>query len=85
MSAYNIQKKTDRDRLRRERQDELQAIQNGTWPRDSDEFHRWNIAGKNLSEAVKYARRMCAAELDYLDDLERRLRDGDKSLEGWER
>ena len=85
MSAYNLTKTADRERLRRERQDEIQAIDNGLWPRNSDEHHRWSVAGKHPRDAAKYARRMCAVELDYLDDLERRLRDGDESLEGWER
>ena len=94
MSAYDLTKTADRARLRRDRQAEVAAVDAGRWPRDIDDRFRWNpsmylnpyLSSTTAADvAAKHAKKMCAAEVAYLDDVERRLRDGDPSLAGWER
>jgi hypothetical protein len=93
MSCYNFMKRADRQRLRQDREAEIQAVRDGLWPRDIDDRMRWNCkdtnpyfsAAENRRIMAEYAARMCQREVDYLDDLERRLAADDPDLVGWER
>jgi len=78
MAFYNLMRAGDRQRKRARREAELAAVREGRWPRDIDDQMRWS---KGTPE---YAARMCQADLDYLDDVERRIADGDPDLAGWE-
>jgi hypothetical protein len=77
MAAYNLMKQEDRKRMREDRLAEIQAVQNGTWPRDIDDSVRWS---KGTPE---YARRMCQDGISYLDDLEFRIDSKAPDLEGY--
>lgn len=79
MSVYNRMKQADRERERADLTDELAAIDAGTWPRTSSEALRWQNPDPD------HVRACLVGGLDYLDDLERRLREGsDPGLTGWE-
>jgi len=67
MATYNLTKPEDRERLRADRQAELDAIEQGTWPRDLNEFMRWNPPPS--FEPRVWAARMCRADLAYLKGL----------------
>jgi len=82
MSSYNLTKRADRDQLRADRQAELDAVKTGAWPRDLNDECRWNEC--TSKHPAKYAAEMCQADITYLDGVERRLRDGDPDLQGWE-
>jgi len=83
MAFYNLQKKLDRDRLRQERTAELNAVKNGTWPRNPNDQLRWSTPRSFPKD--KWAQEMCIADLDYLDDLERRIATGnDPDLTSYE-
>ena len=69
-------KAKDRNELREKRATELRATQDGTWPRDFDDYMRWKVG------TPEYAARMCRAELEYLDGVEVRINNGE--LPGWE-
>lgn len=66
----NLMKRADRQAMRQARMAEVA---------DVNQIMRWS----KLDPA--HARRMCVADLAYLDDVEARLKAGDSSLEGWER
>ena len=71
MSFYDIRLREDRDRLRKERQDEITALETGKWPRDTDDILRWSRTDK------KYVKRICLAEIIYLDIIEGRVKYGE--------
>lgn len=86
MASYNLMKRADRDRLKADRVAEIEAIDSGTWPRDLNDDMRWG-AGRHFhdkAEKATYARRMCANEVDYLRDLQRRIDAKVPDLLGWE-
>lgn len=87
MASYNYTKAADRARSRAERQAEIDAVRKGTWPRDIDDSMRWGASKyfHDAQERAEYAAKMCQAEIDYLDGVERRIREGDSSLAGWEK
>lgn len=74
MSSYNLEKVADRDRIRKERAEELLAVQEGRWPRDIDDLLRWS------RRDALYAGHMCKIEIAYIDDLEKRIARGDSDL-----
>lgn len=92
MSSYNFARRADRDRCRADRQAEIDAVVEGRWPRNLDDEYRWLNAPVNpyLSAAhnakirADYARSMCEAEINYLNDVDARIAAGDESLAGWE-
>ena len=84
MTVYNRMKAADRVRERQDRQAELDAIEAGTWPRDIDDQFRWNNPSDKYTNA-EWAARMCRADIDYLNDLDTRIDQGDPTLRGWER
>ena len=86
MSAYNLMRRADRDRLRADRQAEIDAIDAGAWPRDTDDLLRWGASRSfhDHSEHATLARDLCAATIAYLDDLQERIAAGDPDVKGWE-
>lgn len=66
MSFYDLANPKDRERMRQERLAELQAIKDGTWPRDINDQMRW-IAVPLGWTLIQWAEYMCMGELDYLD------------------
>ena len=92
MAAYNFTKRADRDLCRAVRQTELDAVNNGVWPRDINDLMRWLHAptscflspAHNQDIQREYTARMCRAEIDYLDGVDRRVAEGDPELAGWE-
>jgi hypothetical protein len=70
MPTYNLTKPEDRERLRADRQSELDAIEAGKWPRDTNDVMRWSPPqrrdGTYTVEPVEWAARMCRADLQYL-------------------
>ena len=83
MSSYNLMKISGRAAMRADRQAELDAVTAGTWPRDLNDQMRWTT--RSGFTPTEWAARMCKAELDYLDGVEKRLAANDPDLEGWER
>jgi hypothetical protein len=83
MTCYNMQRKVDRERLRLDRTSELEAIKRGEWPRDIDDTLRWKP--RRGVEPVQHAEAMCRLDLEYLDDLDQRIRNGDADVTGHER
>lgn len=83
MSSYNLMKVAGREAMRADRQAELDATRDGSWPRDLNDSMRW--VGRNGTSPKDWAAKMCRFELDYLADLERRLQANDPSLEAWDR
>ncbi len=71
MSSYNLMKREDCQRMIDARRAELAAILDGSWPRDSDDYFRWNPpAGW---ERNKWAEKICRSEIEYCSD---RINDG---------
>jgi hypothetical protein len=68
MPAYNLAKPDGREALRADRQSELDAIENGSWPRDLNDHMRWSPP-RNVAPA-DWAARMCKADLAYLSAKE---------------
>lgn len=64
MASYNLTKAADRERLRVDRQAELDAVEQGIWPRDLDDLMRWTPP-RNVEPHV-WAARMCQADLTYI-------------------
>jgi hypothetical protein len=83
MASYDVQKKADRKRMRADRVAEQQAIRAGEWPRGDDDYMRWDPP--HGFDPARWAGERCQNEIDYLDDVERRLSEGDPELAGWER
>lgn len=86
MSTYNLMRRADRDRLRADRQAEIDAIDAGEWPRDTDDLLRWGAdrSFNDHSEQATLARDLCAATIAYLDDLQERIGAGDPDVKDWE-
>ncbi len=78
MSSYNLTHAADRARYRVDHLDELEAIEQGRWPRDVDDALRWTRMDP------EHAARMCRAAVDYIDGLERRIAAGEAGLDGFE-
>ncbi len=76
MPSYNLTKPADRARFRQDHADELEAIEQGRWPRDASDAVRWSTQD---AAAVARACRDCIA---YVDDLEARIAAG--GVEGFE-
>ena len=57
---------------------ELAALDAGSWPRDLDDLCRW------MNPDPTRVRAILAADIRYLDDLDRRIAAGDPDLAGWE-
>jgi hypothetical protein len=74
MAFYNLGKRADRDRMRAERVAELEAVENGTWPRDVNDYMRW------MYGRADWAGKMCRQSIAYLDDLEKRIQARDPDL-----
>ncbi len=64
MAFYNLATPEGREALRADRQGELDAIRQGTWPRDVDDVVRWTAP--RTTSPVEWATKMCQADLDYL-------------------
>lgn len=86
MASYNFMKAADRARCLADRQAEIAAVVAGVWPRDINDLFRWGATKTfhDLAEQAVYARRMCEAEINYLNGVDARLKAGDADLEGWE-
>ena len=72
MAFYDLKRPEDRSRMAKERQEELSAIENGSWPRDTNDLLRWSRMEKG------YASKMCRAELAYLANLDLRIAEGEE-------
>lgn len=75
-------KAADRQELMAECETALEAIRQGTWPRDINDLFAWT-SPRNES-LTTYAARMYQAEIDYLRGVNTRLSLGDPSLQGWD-
>jgi len=92
MASYNLMRAADRARARADCQAEIDAVEAGQWPRDINDSMRWIHpptspylpADENRRIAAEYAARMCRAEIEYLDGVDRRIAEGDPDLAGWE-
>jgi len=89
MASYNFMKAADRARCRADRMAEIEAVENGTWPRDIDDLLRWSNAphlppSENHLVRAEHAARMCRGEVIWIDYLETRITEGDPTLVGWE-
>lgn len=86
MASYNMTKAADRARCRADRQAEIDAVRAGTWPRDINDSMRWGAMKVfiDAKEHAEYARKMCQAEIDYIDGVDARIKAGDPSVAGWE-
>lgn len=82
MASYNLMKKADRDRMHEDRKAELDAILDGTWPRNLDDQMRWTAP--RGTDTIDWAKRMCLGDMAYLDNLEQRIAAGAEGLEGYE-
>ena len=83
MACYNFTKRADRDRCRADRQAEIDAVDSGEWPRDIDDFMRWD-AMRREDNREKYVKKMCKNEIEYLNGVDARVAAGDPDLQGWE-
>ena len=75
----NLMRKRYRKALREDYESDLQAVQDGLWPRDLHDRMKYS------DPSPRFATRMCLAGIAYLDDVERRLQEGDPNIVGWER
>lgn len=80
MGSYNLMKRADRDRMRADRMAELEAVVAGQWPRDLDDHLRWCSRPGDPAHTKK----MCEAEIAYLDGVQARIEAEDPDLLGWE-
>ncbi len=71
MASYNLMKKTDRDHMLADRRAEIAAVDEGRWPRDINDEMRWGATRTfhDRAEKAAYARRMCMADVTYLDGI----------------
>jgi len=82
----NLMKAKDRATERAARQAELEACQDGTWPRNINDEFRWLRAPtKNRRIEREHAAKMCALSIVYLDSVDRRIAACDPDFAGWER
>ena len=86
MSSFNFTKSADRARCRAERQAEIDAVKNGTWPRDINDQFRWGAMRHfhDNQEPAEHAAEMCQMDIEYIDGVDKRGLDGDPSVAGWE-
>lgn len=84
MASYNRMKAADRAREMADRMAEVEAIDNGTWPRSLDDDMRWgpNQRFHDVTEKATYARKLCMADVTYLEAIPARVVAGE--LPGWE-
>lgn len=68
MPSYNLLRPEDRRQLRQEREAELAAIRGGTWPRDTEDWMRWNPPRSRTPS--EHAERCCLTELRWLDHVD---------------
>ncbi len=78
MASYNLMCRADRARYRQDHADELNAIEEGRWPRDTADVVRW------VTRDPKVVARACRDCIAYVDDLEARIAAGEGGLEGFE-
>lgn len=76
MPSYNLTKAADRVRFRQDHADELEAVEQGRWPRDVADAVRWS------TQDTAAVARACRDGIAYVDDLERRIAAG--GVEGFE-
>lgn len=80
----NLLKKDGREAERIDRQSELDACRQGSWPRDLNDEQRWTTPTN--WHPKDWAAHMCKIQLQYLKDLEERIAANDPDLDGcWER
>ncbi len=77
MPSYDLTKAADRARFRQDHADELAAIEQGKWPRDTADAVRW------VTTDPEVVARACRDAVRYIDDLERRIAAGEAGLEGF--
>ena len=65
-------KQEDRDQIRAERTAEIAAVDACEWPRCINDSMRW------VRGTPEWAKKMCLADVAYIDDLEARLAAGEK-------
>lgn len=73
MASYNFIKAEDRARFRADRAAELEAIEAGLWPRDTNDVMRWTPPTWSDFSATEWAARQCRADIAYVDGLNLRL------------
>jgi hypothetical protein len=92
MSSYDLTRAADRARMRADRMAEIEAVDAGAWPRNPEDEMRWLgaptssylSATHNQEIRVAHAKKVCLLDIAYLDEVERRIQEGDSSLAGWE-
>jgi len=88
----NYKSSSSRQEYRARLQGQLDAIKNGTWPRDLNDIMFWDrpvgvVRGRTWVEGTgprDWAQLMCEENLAYVDGLEKRLAEGAPELKGWE-
>lgn len=82
--AYNRMKSASRQQEIEDRQAEMAAVDNGTWPRDLDDDMRWGVnkSFNDMAERAAWARKMCDLDVQYLRGIPPRIVSGE--LAGWE-
>jgi len=86
MASYNLTKQADRDEMKADRQAELAACEDGTWPRDLNDAMRWNPSRSSQDGLTdrEYAAKMCRLEIEYIRGLDHRISIKEPGLEGFE-
>lgn len=76
MASFNLTKRESRLRRKEALESELAALDDGTWPRDTNDVMRWVTSDRKRIRAI------IAAEIEYLEKLPERIAAGE--LPGWE-
>jgi hypothetical protein len=76
MPSYNLMKAADRQKYANDRQAELTSLDDGSWPRDSNDALRWS------SRHPAYVREVVQADLNWVKGVNPRILAGE--LPGWE-
>lgn len=91
MPSYDLTKRADRESALADYKATVEAVNNGSWPRDVNDAMRWNVSNarwwavdcpRPLTPAT-YAKYMCQAEIEYLEDVQTRIEAGELPAE-WE-
>jgi hypothetical protein len=73
MAAYDLRRADDRALFIKDRQAEIDAIDLGLWPRDINDVHRWTPPYEPYNydpgRPAKWARRMCLADIAYVNQM----------------
>lgn len=75
MPAYDLTRPEDRGELRQAYEAEIEAVRGGTWPRDTNDWMRWNPPWHRSPS--EHAEKCCLNGLRWLDHVDANWRDMD--------